>query len=184
MSTRTTPSVSRTARRVVRLAVMTVGLAGLLVTVNTVPGAATPPSHFGTEILSRGTLSHGSLRVNPSLQIVIARVTVDAGGSSGWHSHPGGAIVTVQQGEITTYRSLGKGDEQEGSRSDEGVSVPFPQCVITRYTQGQSFIERPGEPLDAVNSGSTQTIVYATLPGVPVGGSPRTDEPNPGTCPV
>jgi quercetin dioxygenase-like cupin family protein len=163
---------------------MTVGLAGLLVTVNAVPGAATPPSHFNSEILSRGTLSHGDLRVHPGLQIVVVKATVEAGGSSGWHSHPGGAIVIVQQGEITTYRSLEKGDEQEGSRSGDGVSAPFPQCIITRYTQGQSFIERPGEPLDAVNTGSTQTIVYATFPGVPVGGSPRTDELNPGTCPV
>jgi hypothetical protein len=114
----------------------------------------------------------------------VVRNTVEVGGSSGWHSHPGGAIVLVQQGEITTYRSLGKSDEQEGSRSDDGVSGPFPRCIITRYTQGQSFIERPGEPLNAVNTGSIQTIGYVTFPGVPVGGSPRTDEPNPGTCPV
>jgi hypothetical protein len=176
--------MKRLTRRVMRLAVMTVGLAGLFVTVSAVPGAATPPSHFNSEALSRGTLSDGHLRVDPGLQIVVVKVTVEAGGSSGWHSHPGGAIVTVQQGEITTYRSLGKGDEQEGDRSNEQGSGPFPHCVITRYTQGQSFIERPGEPLDAVNTGSTQTIVYATLPGVPLGGSPRTDQPSPGTCPV
>jgi hypothetical protein len=163
---------------------MTVGLAGLFVAVNAVPGAATPPSHFNSEILSRGTLSQGNLRVNPGLQIVVATNTVEAGGSSGWHSHPGGAIVIIQQGEITTYKSLGKGDEQEGDRSDAQRSGPFPNCVITRYTQGQSFIERPGEALNAVNTGSTQTIVYATFPGVPIGGSPRTDLPNPGTCPV
>jgi hypothetical protein len=34
-----------------------------------------------------------------------------------------------------------------------------------------------------VNSSSGQTIVYATFPSVPVGGSSRIDRANPGTCP-
>jgi hypothetical protein len=48
---------------------------------------------------------------------------------------------------------------------------------------GQSFIERPGQVADAVNTGSITTITYAIFPGVPVGGSPRIDQPDPGTCP-
>jgi quercetin dioxygenase-like cupin family protein len=159
--------MSKPTRRVIRLAVMTVGFAGVFVALNAVPGVATPPAGFVSEIQGRGTYtSHGSLPLGQGQDIVVAKNTVEVGGSSGWHSHPGGAIVVVQQGEITTYRSVGS------------------QCVITRYTQGQSFIERPGEPLDAVNTGSTQTIIYATFPGVPVGGSARIDLPNPGTCPV
>jgi hypothetical protein len=55
---------------------------------------------------------------------------------------------------------------------------------MTRYTQGQSFAEHPGEVVDAVNTGSTDYIVVATFPGVPVGGSSRIDLPNPGTCPA
>jgi len=35
-----------------------------------------------------------------------------------------------------------------------------------------------------VNTGTIETIVYVTFPGVPVGGSPRIDVPtDPGTCP-
>ena len=95
----------------------------------------------------------------------MSKNVVEVGGYSGWHSHPGGAIVLVQQGEITTYRSVGG------------------HCDITTYTAGQSFIERPSDVLNAVNTGSIQTIIYATFPGVPAGALPRIDKPDPGTCP-
>jgi hypothetical protein len=55
--------------------------------------------------------------------------------------------------------------------------------VSITYTAGQSFIERPSDVVNAVNTGSTVKIIYATFPGVPVGGSPRIDRANPGTCP-
>jgi quercetin dioxygenase-like cupin family protein len=157
-------------RRVKRLAVLTVGLAGLFVAVNAVPGGATPPTPppgFTSQLLGRGIyMSHGTLPLGQGLDIVVSKITVVSGGSSGWHSHPGGAIVIVQQGEVTLYTSVGN------------------HCDITRYTQGQSFVERPGEVDYAVNTGSTDFILLATFPGVPVGGSSRIDQPNPGTCPV
>src|SRR5690348_10145911 len=156
-------------RRAIRLTAMTVGAAGLLITVNAIPGAATPPSPglFTSQLLGRGTYaSDGSLPIKQGTDIVVVKITVAPGGSSGWHSHPGGAIVVVQQGEVTVNKSRGS------------------QCEITTYTKGQAFVERPGELDDAVNNGSTDYILYVTFPGVPVGGASRIDEPNPGTCPV
>jgi quercetin dioxygenase-like cupin family protein len=101
------------------------------------------------------------------MDIVVAQNTVQPGGSSGWHSHPGGAIVVIAQGQITTYESVGG------------------HCVITTYTAGQAFTERADKALIAKNTGSTVTIVIATFPNVPVGvaNAQRTDLPNPGTCP-
>jgi len=158
------------ARRVIRLVAMTAGAAGLLVTVNAVPGAATPPSPppgFTSQKLAQGTyISDGTLPIKQGLDIVVAKITVAPGGFSGWHSHPGGAIVVVQQGAVTLYKSVGN------------------QCEISTYTKGQAFIERPGELDDAVNNGSTDYILYVTFPGVPPGEASRIDEPNPGTCPV
>jgi quercetin dioxygenase-like cupin family protein len=157
------------AKRVVRLAAMTVGLAGLLVAVNAVPGAATPPSPppgFTSQKLAQGTdLSDGTLPIQQGLDIVVAKITVAPGGFSGWHSHPGGAIVVVQQGEVTLYKSVGN------------------HCDVTTYTHGQAFVERPGELDNAVNKGSTDYIIFVTFPGVPVGGPSRIDRPDPGTCP-
>ena len=112
--------------------------------------------------LGRGTLqSNGSLPINAGLDVVVAQNTVPPGGSSGWHMHPGGAIVVVAQGQITTYESFGD------------------HCIVTTYIAGQSFTERANKPLIAV------TITFATFPNVPVGiqGAQRIDLPNPGTCP-
>lgn len=156
-------------RRVIRLVAMTVGAAGLLITVNAIPGAATPPSPglFSSQLLGRGTYtSDGTLPIKQGTDIVVAKITVAPGGFSGWHSHPGGAIVVVQQGEVTLYKSHGS------------------QCDVTIYTKGQAFVERPGELDDAVNNGSIDYILFVTFPGVPVGGASRIDEPNPATCPV
>jgi len=154
------------ARRVMRLAVVTLALGGLLLAVNAVPGAATPPAGLTSQVLGRGTyMSDGTLPLEQGEEIVVSRITVVPGGSSGWHSHPGGAIVVLQQGALTIYRSVGN------------------HCDITTYTQGQSFIERPGDVVDAVNTGSINFILFVTFPGVPVGGSSRIDQPNPGTCP-
>jgi len=153
-------------RRGMRLALMTVGLAGLLVAVNAVPGAATPPSGLTNLTLARGTdLSDGTIAFQEGTDVVVAQITVIPGGSSGWHSHPGGAIVVVKQGELTVHRSVGS------------------QCETTGYTAGQAFIERPGEVDDAVNTGTIPYVVFVTFPRVPQGGSARIDLPDPGTCP-
>ncbi|MDQ6876208.1 MAG: hypothetical protein M3082_00610 [Candidatus Dormibacteraeota bacterium] len=172
------------ARRGIRPAVISLVFAGLLVALNAVPGGATTPVGFASQILGRGTyVSHGSLPLKHGFDIVVTKTTVAPGGSSGWHSHPGGAIVIIQQGEMTIYSSVGQGDEDRGqAQSNEERGGRHPNCVITRYTHGQSFVERIGDVVQAVNTGTTDTIILATFPGVPVGGSARIDHPNPGTC--
>ncbi len=153
-------------RRSLRLVITIFGLGGMFIALNAVPGGATPPVSFGSEIVARGTyMDHGTLPLTTGEQVVVAKITVQPGGSSGWHSHPGGAIGIVQQGETTLNYSVGG------------------HCVSITYSAGQSFVERPNDVVNAVNTGSTVTIIYATFPGVPVGGSPRIDRANPGTCP-
>jgi quercetin dioxygenase-like cupin family protein len=153
------------AKRHVRLALMTLGFVGVFVALNAVPGAATPADRQTFVVLGRGTvMNHGKIPLEQGLQVVVLEINTLPGGSSGWHSHPGGAIVVVQQGETTLYVSHGE------------------DCTATRYTAGQTFIELPGEVANAVNTGSVTTHSYGTFPGVPVGGSPRIDQPNPGSC--
>jgi quercetin dioxygenase-like cupin family protein len=160
------PRMKHLTRRYARLAVMTLGFAGLFVGANAIPGSATPPIGQTSVLLARGTdRSDGTLPIKEGLQVVVVQVSTPPGGSSGWHSHPGGGIIVVQQGEVTLYVSRDS------------------QCVVTTYAAGQSFIERPGEVADAVNTGSIATLGYATFPGVPIGGSPRIDQSDPGICP-
>ena len=171
-------------KRGMRLAVMTLGFAGLFVAVNAVPGAATPPNaNFSSMVVARGTyIDHGSLRFKTGMDVVVTQIISKVGGSSGWHSHPGGAIGVVGcvvapcHSEITIYKSVSAGDDKGEGRK---------HCVITKYTQGQTFVERPGEVVIAISTGADDAMVYGIFPGVvPVTGSPRIDVPvDPGTCP-
>jgi quercetin dioxygenase-like cupin family protein len=150
----------------VRSALMIVGLAGLVAVLAVAPGAATPPSGLTNVALARGTdLSHGNLPLQVGTDVAMAQITVNPGGSSGWHSHPGGALIVVQTGTLTVYRSVGS------------------QCQPTTYRAGQAFIERPGEVDDVLNTGSVPYVLFVTFPRVPQGGATRIDEPDPGTCP-
>jgi len=127
---------------------------------------ATPPSGLVNILLARGTDgSEGTLPIQMGTDVVMAQITVDPGGSSGWHSHPGGAIIVVKQGTPTVYRAIGS------------------QCQSTTYGAGDAFIERPGEVDDVLNAGTAPYVLYVTFPRVPPGGSARIDEPDPGTCP-
>jgi quercetin dioxygenase-like cupin family protein len=149
--------------------VLSVGVAGLVggaVTAVTVaPSQATPPINLTNVLLARGTdTSHGTIPLRFGTDVVMSQITVQPGGSSGWHSHPGGAVIIVPQGSPTVY----------GAHGDD--------CRTTRYTAGQAFIERPGEVDDVLNTGTVPYVLYVTFPRVPVGVSPRTDALDPHTC--
>ena len=86
---------------------------------------ATPPSGLMNIPLARGTdASNGTLPIQVGTDVVMAQITVDPGGSSGWHSHPGGAIIVVKQGTPTVYRSVGSQCQTPrtapGTRSSSG----------------------------------------------------------------
>ena len=127
---------------------------------------ATLPSGLVNVPLARGTdVSDGTLPLQIGTDVAMAQITVDPGGSSGWHSHPGGAIIVMKTGELTLYRAVGG------------------QCQIHTYSAGHMFIERAGEVDDVVNTGTIPYVLFVTFPRVPQGVAPRTDEPDPGTCP-
>jgi quercetin dioxygenase-like cupin family protein len=116
--------------------------------------------------LARGTnASDGTIPLQAGTDVAMVQITVQPGGSSGWHSHPGGAIIVVKTGTLTVYESVGS------------------QCQATTYSAGQAFIERPGEVDQVVNTGTVPYVLFVTFPRVPQGESARTDEPDPGRCP-
>ena len=92
----------------IRWALVSVGLAGVVMAVTLAPGGATPPAGLTNTLLALGrNTSGGTIPLKEGTNIVVAQITVIPGGSSGWHSHPGGAIVVVQQGSLTVYESVG-----------------------------------------------------------------------------
>jgi quercetin dioxygenase-like cupin family protein len=157
-------------KRAVRRTLLGLGLAGVVtaatVAVTVATSWATPPSRLTNIPLARGTdTSHGTIPLRFGTDVAMAQITVDPGGSSGWHSHPGGAIVIVKEGSFTVYSPVGG------------------QCRTATYSAGQAFIERPGEIDDVLNTGTVPYVLFVTFPGVPPGGSARIDQPDPGTCP-
>jgi quercetin dioxygenase-like cupin family protein len=158
-------------KQVVRRALLSVGLVGVVMAVVTAatvtPSWATPPDKLVQTPLARGTnTSHGTIPLKFGTDVVMVRITVAPGGSSGWHSHPGGAIIIVEEGTLTVYSPVGH------------------RCRTTTYSAGQAFIERPGEVDDVFNTGTAPYVLYVTFPRVPPNVLPRTDEPDPGTCRV
>ena len=153
-------------KRAMRWALASAGLAGVIIALTLAPGGATPPEGLTNVPLALGqNTSDGTLPFKAGTNVAMAQITVGPGGSSGWHSHPGGAIVVVQQGSLTVYDSMGS------------------QCHTMTYTAGQAFMERPGEVMDVINTGTVPYVLYVTFPRVPQGELARTDEPDPGTCP-
>ena len=140
------------------------GLAGVALSSGAV--SASPPSDLTQVALARGTnVSHGTIPLKFGTDVAMAQITVQPGGSSGWHAHPGGAIIVVKEGALTVYRSIGS------------------QCQIETYSAGEAFVEMPGEVDQVVNNGTVPYVLFVTFPAVPQGGSARTDVPDPGTCP-
>ena len=91
------------------------------------------------------------------------------GGQTGWHSHPGPAVVLIRSGELTFY----DGDDES--------------CSGRTFSAGQALIDPgQGHVHYAVNHGTTPAEVWVTYFDVPPGTGGmgvRDDAPAPGNCP-
>lgn len=96
---------------------------------------------------------------------VMQRIVFAPGGRSGWHSHPGPAIVLVTRGELTLY----DGDD--------------PSCAGQTFAVGQAFVDSgQGHVHFARNQTGAETEVWVTYLDVPQGGGFRQDAADPGFC--
>jgi quercetin dioxygenase-like cupin family protein len=95
------------------------------------------------------------------------QATVQPGGSSGWHTHPGATFVAVAQGEGTIYRVVGS------------------DCPATKIGVGTGFAQMPTEVHMVRNEGTVPFIVYTlyVLPRGTPNTAIRIDQPQPAACP-
>jgi quercetin dioxygenase-like cupin family protein len=120
---------------------------------------ATPGSGVSSSVLARGT-THRDIRVHarqPS-DVVVARVTLQPGGSTGWHTHPGPLVAVVESGTLTHYDR---------------------RCHARTYRPGQAFQET-----QRVHMGANKTrapVVLAVTYLVP-GGGPLSDDAGAPRC--
>jgi quercetin dioxygenase-like cupin family protein len=98
--------------------------------------------------------------------VMVQRVLVGPSGTTGWHSHPGPAIVTIVAGTLTLF------------------DADDPTCTGQDYAAGEAFVDLgAGHVHIGRNLSETDGVqLFVTYLGVPAGESPRTDEEDPGTC--
>ena len=162
-----------------RMAIVGFGAAAAITALLSVT-QATPPSNIvsGT-VLARASfvaptdimfkIDNGStevIHVREAQETVMQQIIIGPGGSTGWHSHPGPAVVLIKSGELTVYSS------------DD------PTCTGRTYSAGEAFIEHgQGLVQFAGNLSPTQNVeVWVTYFDVPPGGPFRLDAANPGNC--
>ena len=105
------------------------------------------------------------IHVRDAQETVMQQIVIEAGGHTGWHTHPGPVVVLVKSGELTFYSS------------------EDPTCTGRTYSAGQAFIDSgQGHVHIARNEGSETLELWATYFDVPPGGPFRFDADDPGTC--
>jgi quercetin dioxygenase-like cupin family protein len=143
------------ARRALALAVV-----GVVAAVPVGAALATQGSGFlDRTVVARGTLADQFKiklkdRSSPG-DVVVQRFVLGPGGQSGWHLHPGPAVVTVKSGELTL-------DQED--------------CSSATYTAGQVAVEPTGDVHRVRNVGATNLEFWVTFLDIPVG-SPQRLEP-------
>ena len=92
------------------------------------------------------------------------QVTIQPGGTLGWHSHPGLSFVIVKSGTATFY----DGDD--------------PSCTPHVIQAGSSAFEPAGHVHIVRNEGSVP-LVNVVMQLVPTGAPRLISQPSPGNCP-
>jgi quercetin dioxygenase-like cupin family protein len=151
-------------RRRIRL-VVAITVAAIASVCLVTAAVASPSSGTITAVIAgAGSMSKGmGLAVHPGTNTIVAQYTFGPHSSTGWHTHPGKTLVTVQSGTFTVYHD---------------------KCDATSYGPGDAFVELPS----SVHIGRNETdgnvqlgVVYFD---VPIDGSPRIDQPQPDGCDV
>ena len=146
-----------------------IGIALVVVSLATIAGVATATMGSGVTIepVGAGTISRQfKITQGNDYGVVIARYTIAPGGTTGWHSHPGKAVVAIQSGELTLYRDV------------DGT------CKTKTVGPGEGFVEVPRVVHMARNEGTTPLVFGAVLFRIPASGVTRIDQPDPGVCSV
>jgi quercetin dioxygenase-like cupin family protein len=112
---------------------------------------ATPPNKGATTtLITRATLGkfeahNDGIQVQSerhSADLAIAKVVLEPGGTTGWHHHPGVALVSVNSGSVTEYDK---------------------NCHKSIFKAGEGFSETNGEVHVVRNRGKANAVLYVTF---------------------
>ena len=121
----------RPLRLAAAVAILALALVAALIALPSDQATATPPSGIATELLARGTVAQANhvrvagikLATRGPVDVATVHVTFQPGGSTGWHIHPGPALVTVKSGQLTCTgpRVVARAPSAPGRRSSSSV---------------------------------------------------------------
>jgi quercetin dioxygenase-like cupin family protein len=107
-------------------------------------------------VVARGTLADQfKIKLQNSStpgDVVVQHFILAPGGQSGWHMHPGPAVVTVKSGELTL-------DQED--------------CSNATYSAGQVAVEPTGQVHRVRNVGTANLDFWVTFLDIPVGSPQR-----------
>jgi hypothetical protein len=130
---------------------------------------AEPASGVTPTVLARGMYEPFKVKTDPSspvdfdarakshVDVVVRQHAYVAGGSTGWHSHPGPVFITVTQGQLTFYE------------------VDDPTCTPRFVHAGEGYVDDGHGHIARNESGVPATDISVIL--APVGQPFRTDLP-------
>jgi quercetin dioxygenase-like cupin family protein len=96
--------------------------------------------------------------------MIVDSITVNPGGSFGWHTHGSPVAVVITSGTLTVY--------------DNTVA----NCAPTHVSKGQSFFEPANHLHMARNETAKPVTLYAIYLGVPKGAAPNAPGKAPAGC--
>lgn len=138
----------------------------VVASVSTGAALATPSSGVSASTLGRALID-GKLKMRSEglADAVIRQVTVSAGGTTGWHTHPGPVLVIVTSGVLTLY----EGDDKT--------------CSGKTYGAGQGFIDPGYGHIHVARNETTSPAQFiAVFFDVPLGGAATLDADDAGNC--
>ena len=154
-----------------RRAILLMAVAVAVLAVFVGAALATPPKGVTPTPLTRATLGkfeahNDAIEVESdrrSADAALAKVVIEPGGSTGWHHHPGLALVAINSGTVTEYDA---------------------KCEKSIYKAGEGFVESNDEVHLVRNHGNVKAVLYVTFivpTSTPADGL-LIDEPRPKGC--
>jgi quercetin dioxygenase-like cupin family protein len=135
-------------RRIIVPVILALVVAALALVVGA--AMATTPKGVTPTPLTRATLGKFEAENNgievesqrTSADFALAKVVIEPGGTTGWHHHPGVALVSVNSGSVTEYDK---------------------NCHKSVVKAGEGFFETKGEVHVVHNQGKANAVLYVTF---------------------
>jgi quercetin dioxygenase-like cupin family protein len=108
---------------------------------------------------------YARLQTHGTSDLFVQDNTWQAGGTTGWHTHPGASLIIVTEGTVTAY----DGDD--------------PDCEPRVYSVGQTFVDAGGGHVHLIRNETGAVAKTIAVQLVPHGPMRRIDAPAPGNCP-